>query len=230
MDDSQPTATWLDGVKGVVPLLLGVAPFGLIFGVTAINADVPAFAAWASSLLIFAGASQIAVVEILGGGGAAVIALLTAVVINARHVMYSADMGRYTAQEPWSRKVSIAYLLTDQAYLVTTHRFPSPHDLKGFIPFYFGAGLGLWTTWQLSTTAGMLLGAAIPESWSLGFAIPLTFMALLVLAIKDKPGLVAASVGGTVALLSIGLPYSLGLMIGAVAGVLAGMASERWFP
>jgi predicted branched-subunit amino acid permease len=212
----------------VSPLILGVAPFGLIFGVTAINADVPAAAAWASSFIIFAGASQIAIVDVLDNGGAAWVALFTAIIINTRLLMYSADMGRYTGGLRWSTRVGIGYLLTDQAYLVTAHRYPDPDRRDGFVAFYFGAGLTLWVTWQISTTAGMLLGAAIPASWSLGFAIPLTFMALLVLAIKTRPGLVAAVVGGAVAVAAVGLPYSLGLPLGAVAGVLAGMASERW--
>jgi predicted branched-subunit amino acid permease len=227
--DETHAPTWIDGITAVSPLLLGVAPFGLIFGVTAIAADVPPAAAWASSFIVFAGASQIAIVEVLGGGGAAIVALLTAVVINARHLMYSADMGRYTSPVPWFRRVPMAYLLTDQAYLTTTHRFPDPRSTEGLLPFYFGAALALWTTWQITTTAGMVLGAAVPESWSLDFAIPLTFMALLVHAIKDRPGVVAACVGAIVAVAAVGLPYSIGLLLGATAGVAAGMASERWF-
>jgi predicted branched-subunit amino acid permease len=228
MENASVTTSWSAGARAVAPILLSVAPFGLIFGVTATTADVPALAAWASSFIIFAGASQIAVVEVLDDGGAAVVALLTAIIINARLLMYSADMGRYTVSAPWRTKVAVAYLLTDQAYLVTAHRFPDPRTAPNVLPYYFGAGMSLWVTWQIATTSGMLLGTAVPSSWSLEFAIPLTFMALLVLAIRDKPGLVAAIVGGGVAVLTIPLPYNLGLLVGALAGVLAGMASERW--
>ena len=228
MDTAAESSSWTEGVRAVAPILLSVAPFGLIFGVTAIAADVPALAAWASSFIVFAGASQIAIVEVLDGGGAAFVAFITAVVINARMLMYSADMGRYTVTAPWRTKVRAAYLLTDQAYLVTSHRFPDPRTSPSVLPFYFGAGLALWTTWQITTTTGMLLGAAIPASWSLEFAIPLTFMALLVLAVRDRPGLVAAAAGGTVAVIATGLPYNLGLLVGAVCGVVAGLVSERW--
>jgi predicted branched-subunit amino acid permease len=228
VEESARTPRWYDGARAISPLILGVAPFGLIFGVTAINADVPATAAWASSFIVFAGASQIAIVEVLDSGGAAAVALFTAIVINARLLMYSADMGRYTVDQGWPTRIGIGYLLTDQAYLVTAHRFPSPGDHRGFVPFYFGGALTLWVTWQLTTTTGMILGAAVPASWSLGFAIPLTFLALLVLAVKTPPGLVAAAVGGAVALAAVGLPYSLGLPLGAAAGVVAGMVSERW--
>lgn len=217
---------WSDGVRAVSPLLLGVIPFGLIFGVTAASADLPAIAAWASSFVIFAGASQIALVEVMDGGGAPIIAFLTAVIINARMMMYSADTGRFTAKERLGTKLGVAYLLTDQAYLLSAHRFPDPSNAAGFVRFYFGAGLTLWTTWQISTTSGMILGSAIPESWSLEFAIPLTFMALLVLAVKDRPSLLAAVTGGAVAVAAVGLPYHLGLPLGTAAGIAVGMLTE----
>ena len=219
---------WLDGARSISPILIGVAPFGLIFGVTATNSDVPTLAAWASSFIVFAGAAQLSIIEILGTGGAAIVAIFTAIVINSRHLMYSADMGRYTTGQPMWRKVAMAYLLTDQAYLISSHRFRDPNDSSSFSSFYFGAALTLWFTWQVTTTAGFLLGASVPESWSLEFAIPLTFLALLVVAVKDRPGLVAAITGGVVALLAIGLPYHLGLVAGALAGVVAGVVSERW--
>lgn len=227
MDTSEREATWAQGVRAVSPILLGVIPFGLIFGVTAANADVPILAAWASSFIVFAGASQIALVEVMDGGGAPVVAVITAVVINARMLMYSADTGRYTASETLPLKIGAAYLLTDQAYLVTAHRFPTPARTNGYIRFYMAAALTLWTTWQITTTTGLLLGSAIPSSWSLEFAIPLTFMALLVLAVKDKPGLLAAIVGGGVAVGAIALPYHLGLLVGTAAGIAAGMLSEK---
>jgi predicted branched-subunit amino acid permease len=220
--------SWSDGVRAVSPILLGIIPFGLIFGVTAANADVPTLAAWASSFIVFAGASQIAIVEVMDGNGAPIIAVFTAVVINARLMMYSADTGRYTANDPLRTKLGVAYLLTDQAYLVSAHRFPDPSNAVGFVRFYLAGAMTLWITWQITTTTGILLGAAIPESWSLEFAIPLTFMALLVLAVKDKPGMLAAAVGGGVAVAAIGLPYHLGLVAGTASGIAAGMVSERW--
>lgn len=227
MSDSSSPPGWSEGVRAVAPILLSVAPFGLIFGVTAAASNLPELAVWASSFIVFAGASQIAIVEVLDGGGAALVAFITAVVINARLLMYSADMGRYTVSEGWNTRVGAAYLLTDQAYLVTSHRFPDPRASVRVLPFYFGAGAALWVTWQITTTSGIVLGSAVPESWSLEFAIPLTFLALLVLAIRDRPGLVAAAVGGIVAVGAVGLPYNLGLLVGSLAGVAAGMASER---
>ena len=217
-----------DGFREVSPILLGVIPFGLIFGVSAAASDVDQLAAWASSIIVFAGASQLAIVEVMGTGGAAITALLTAVIINSRHLMYSADMGRYTSHEPVRSRASIAYLLTDQAYLLSSTRYPDPASSNGVIPYYFGTALTLWITWQITTTAGFFLGNVIPASWSLEFAIPLVFGALLILAVRTKPALLSAIVGGVVAVAAMELPYGLGLMAGAAAGIAAGMISERW--
>jgi len=224
----QQTSRFFEGARAVSPILIGVVPFGLIFGVTASAASVSTWATWASSFIIFAGAAQLAVVDILGSGGTAAVAILTAVVINARHLMYSADLGSYTGSEPLRSKISMAYVLTDQAYLIWKQEFPDPGASTGYRSYYLGGALTLWMSWQISTSAGFVLGAAIPASWSLEFAIPLTFLALLVLAVKDKPGLVAAVAGGAVALAAVSMPYNLGLVMGAIAGVGAGLVSERW--
>ena len=212
----------------MAPILLSMIPFGLVFGVTAASSDVDLLAAWASSFIVFAGASQIAIVEVLDSGGSVLVAIATAVIINARLVMYSADIGRYTPALSASRKARVAYLLTDQAYLVTATRLPEPGRANGLFSYYIGAALSLWTVWQVSTTAGMVVGAALPETWELEFAVPLVFLALLVLAVRDRPGVMAAVVGGAVALATVPLPYNLGLLVGTLAGVIAGMSSERW--
>ncbi|MEZ5175653.1 MAG: AzlC family ABC transporter permease [Acidimicrobiia bacterium] len=221
--------TWREGLRDVSPVILGIIPFGLIFGVTAAGAAVDQLAAWASSLFIFAGASQFAIVDVMGSGGAAVTAFLTAVVINSRHLMYSADMGRYTSDLPLGLRARMAYILTDQAYVVTAHRFPDPSSTTGLASYYFGVAMGLWTTWQITTTSGFILGQAVPASWRLEFAVPMVFLALLVFSVKTVPALFAAAVGGFVALAGMHLDYQLGLMLGAVAGVLAGLSSEQWF-
>jgi len=92
-----------------------------------------------------------------------------------------------------------------------------------------GAGLCLWTGWQVSTAAGVLLGEALPEAWKrdLGFALPLTFIAIVVPMIRSRAALAAAVVAGAVALLSGGWDYQLGLLAAALAGIAAGWLWAR---
>lgn len=205
-------------------MLLGVAPFGLVAGATAVDVGLPVSGAVALSVFVFAGASQLAAIDLLGRDAPATVVVFTALVINARLVMYSASIAPYLQDEALSWRALAAYLLTDQVYALSVTRFAA-----GDVPrrwFYLGAAIPLWAVWQVATVAGALIGARIPASVPLGFAVPLTFLALLVPAVEDRPTATAAVVGGTVATIGVGAPYNLGLLAGALVGVLAGVLVE----
>jgi predicted branched-subunit amino acid permease len=208
-------------------LLIGVVPFGLIFGVTAAGSAVGGGLGYASSLIIFAGAAQLAVVQLITAGSAAGVVIATALVINARHLMYSAALAPHFRDFPKAWRAGLPYVLTDQAFAVSITRYDSESDSDYKRWFFLGGGLSLWITWQMTTGVGVVLGASVPESWSLGFAIPLVFLALLVPAVKDRPSLVAAVVAGGFAVVAHDVGYNLGLLIGALSGIAAGVAAER---
>jgi len=217
----------LDGMRSVAPLLVGVIPFGLIFGVTAAGSAVGGGLGYATSLIIFAGAAQLAAVQLFTEEAAAAVIIATALVINARHLMYSAALAPHFREFPRVWRLGLPYILTDQAFAVSIIKYETELDPVYRRWFYFGGAMALWTTWQISTATGVVLGASIPESWSLDFAIPLVFLALLVPALRNRPSILAAVVGGVVALVAHDVAYNLGLMIGAVAGITAGVMGER---
>ena len=227
---STPTAEFLSGVRGELPILVGVIPFGMIYGVIAIGAGLPPVTAQAMSLIVFAGSAQMLMAQLYGLGAPALVMLLAAVIVNLRHVLYSASMAPYLRKlsGPW--KWLLAYLLTDEAYAVTIIHYhkPQPASTSDYRHFFLlGSGLALWSTWQLSTAAGILLGTQVPASWGLEFTLTLTFIGLVVPSIKDRAGAVAAIAAGVAALLTFTLPLNLSLVIGAVAGIVAGLIVER---
>ncbi len=224
-----------EGFRALLPILVGVIPFGLIFGVTAAELPVDDLLGWASSFIIFAGASQLAAVDLLAADAAPVVVIMTVLVINARHLMYSASMEPHFRDFSMREKLALPYLMTDQAYAMSILRFEDADLDRSYRKWYFlGAGLALWTTWQLSTAIGVLVGDIIPGSWRLDFAVPLVFLALLVPAVRNRPGLIAAVVAATIAVSGRiahggdGLPFNLGLIFGAMAGVLAGTLADRY--
>jgi predicted branched-subunit amino acid permease len=216
-----------DGLVAVSPLLVGVAPFGLILGVTAAGSAIGGGLGYATSLIIFGGAAQLAVIQLIDVEAAIATIVITGLVINSRHMMYSAAMTPYFREFSPRSRLALPYLLTDQAFAVSITRYQEVEDPAYRRYFYLGTGLGLWVTWQITTAAGVLIGAQIPESWSLDFAIPLVFVALLAVAVRTKPKAIAALVGGVVAVLAQDAPYQLWMIIGAAAGVAAGIAAER---
>ena len=218
------------GVKGVVPILLGVIPFGMIYGVLAISAGLTPAAAQAMSAIVFAGSAQFVGAQLFRLGTPGAIIILTTFVVNLRHMLYSASLAPYLKHLSWRWKALLAYLLTDEAYAVAITRYnrasqspPLPADLHWY---FFGAGLCLWLTWQASTMVGIVLGAQIPTGWALDFTLALTFIALVVPALKDRPSLAAALTAGIVAVAAGGLPYRLGLMAAALCGIVAGLLLE----
>ena len=180
-----------------------------------------------TSVIIFAGAAQLATLQLIDAGIAGAVVIATALVINSRHLMYSAALAPHFREFPAIARFTLPYVLTDQAFAVSIVRYGDVNDPVYKQWYFTGAALTLWITWQISTIVGIVLGAQVPASWSLDFAIPLVFLVLLVPSIKSRPDLIAAVVGGGVAVAAAGAPYGLGLMIGAISGVVAGVIAQR---
>lgn len=214
------------GIQAELPILIGVSPFGMIYGVLAINAGLNPVPAQGMSSIVFAGSAQFVTTQLLATQSPGWVIVFTIAVMNLRHALYSASIAPYLARLREGWKWLLAYFLTDEAYAVTILHLQKKEEEK--YPHYYllGAGLALWVCWQASTALGILLGAIIPESWSLDFTLALTFIALLVPALKRRPEILAAGVSGIVAVLTWAFPYKLGLLIAAVSGIGIGLWAE----
>jgi predicted branched-subunit amino acid permease len=216
---------FIDGARGALPILPGVVPFAMICSVAAISVGLTPFEAMSMSFIVFAGASQLAVLQLIGEGSFWLVMVLTAWVINLRFTMYSAALAPYLQDEPMYRKAPFVYILSDQAFGVTMSHFANEMPANPAW-YYYGASSTIALTWTFSAIAGALLGTLVPESWGLDFAFPLSFMALMFAALKDRPAVIAALVGGISAIIAKGLPYNLGLVLAALLGIGAGVLAE----
>ncbi len=214
-------------MRAQLPLLLGVAPFGMAYGAYAVKSGIDTGLAQAMSVIVFAGASQFVGVRLIVEDVPAAVVVLAVVLVNLRHVLYSASLAPYVEQLDRRWRWLLAYLLTDEAYATVIARYRR----DGVSPyghwFFFGAAAALWAIWQLSTALGVFVGAAVPDSWSLDFALPLTFIAILVPTLGQRSALGAAAVAGLVAVLAFRWPYGVGLIAAAAAGMAAGIALDR---
>lgn len=213
------------GVRDVAPLLLGIAPFGLVAGVAAMNAGLTLEQAVGMSVIVFAGAAQLAALELIGQDAPLSVIVVTAVVINLRMVMYSASIAPYFRSLPARIRTGAAYLLTDQAYALSISIYRSDERIDR-LGYYLGAAVAPWIVWQVTTVIGALIQTGVPDSLGLEFAVPLVFLALLVPAMEDGPTTVAGVFGGVLAVLGGSLPLNLGLLVGAAIGIVAGVAAE----
>ena len=218
---------FLAGSRDEMAILLGVIPFGMIYGALALQAGLSAAEAQSMSWIVFAGSAQFMMVQLFSGDAPGMVIVLITVVMNLRHALYSASLAPYLSYVARPARTALAYLLTDEAYAVSISRFLRVDGGVQRHWYFFGAGLTLWSAWQLSTAAGIFLGARIPSNWPLDFAIPLTFIALLVPNLKDRPSVAAALAAGLTAALANGLPFKLGLLAAALVGIAAGMLASR---
>lgn len=214
------------GVRAEIPLLIGVFPFGMIYGALALGAGLSTAAAQLMSSLVFAGSAQFITTQLVKDSAPGFVIVLTIAVVNLRHMLYSASLAPHLASLSLRWKVLLSYLLTDEAYAPSIIHYEN-HGVKPHSHwFLFGAGLALWVTWQTSTALGIFLGASIPDSWSLEFALPLTFIAMVVPVLKNRPAIATALSAGLVALAAYTLPYKLGLIIAALVGIAVGTLLE----
>lgn len=236
---------FISGFKAVLPILIGVIPFGMIYGVLALDAGMLPVQAQAMSSIVFAGSSQFIATQLIGNIVFGFVIVLTITVVNLRHLLYSASIAPYFINQSKKWKFFLAYFLTDEAYAVAIAHFRKlEKDLEAFNPgenipqilndiyankhfYYLGAGLGLWSIWQISTAAGIFLGAIIPETWSLDFTLALTLIALLVPTFEDRASFMAAAVAGLISVFAYALPYKIGLLAAAFAGITVGVILKK---
>jgi 4-azaleucine resistance transporter AzlC len=188
---------------------------------------MPLILAQLVSLIVFAGSAQFACAQLIGASASGLVIVSTAFIINLRHALYSASLEPHTRHLPRRWKWLLSYLLTDEAYAVTIAHYQNNAPLRNKHWYFFGAGIGLWSTWQTSTAVGIILGAHVPATWSLDFALALSFIAIVVPMLKTRADLAAALSAGAMALALHALPYKLGLLVASFVGIAVGFVLSR---
>ena len=220
-------SAFIQGLRDQVPFILGNIPFGLITGAAAISAGMDPWLSMAMSVIIFAGASQLAAISLLAQHAPGGIVVLTVLVVNLRMMMYSAAVAPYFRKTPKLRKWLFSYLLTDHAFALLTTRFDKHHVPKHMDAYYFGVTSAMWCIWQLSVAIGIFAGSLVPAKLSLDFAIPLVFLSLVLPALHTRSHWAAAIGATAAAAFCIALPLKLGLIVAAVTGVVIGVLAEH---
>ena len=220
------------GFAEMVPACIGLVPFGLVCGVGAAAAGASPLAALGLSAIVFSGAAQILAVQLLAAGAPLAVIVMTCFVAGLRFVIYSAAMAPYLRPLSPRFQRSVAFLLTDQAFAASVRRLSAGGNPRAAGLHFLGGGFALWAMWQVTNMAGYFAGNVIPAAWSLDFAVPLCFIALVAPHLRTAPTIGAALVAGYAVIALSALPMKLNLIvagtIGIVAGTLADFARERW--
>jgi 4-azaleucine resistance transporter AzlC len=219
---SSASAAFVAGITAAWPLLPGVVPLGMVYGATARGAGLSVALTAAMSAVVFSGSAQFVATQLIAAGTPGTMVVFTTLIMNLRHLLYSASMAPYAkgVRSPW--RWLMAYLLTDEAYAMAIG--PHRQAAATHLPWYFlGVGSAVWGGWQSGTLLGALLGARVPAHRELEFTLPLTFMAILAPALRSRASVAAAATAGSVAVLTADLPLGLGFLLAALAGVGVGL-------
>ena len=203
------------GFLDVIPLTIPVIPFGIIYGVIAIEIGLSPLVAFCMSFIIFAGSSQIAFAQLFSAGASPLVMISSVAVINSRHFLYGAVLSQYLNKLNCYWKILLSYLMTDQAFSVSLSYLKKNHKKKNAHFHMLGSGLTLWFLWQLSTLAGIILGNIVPEQLGLTFAIPLTFLSLIISELRKKDHLIVIAVSGLASLALYDFPFKIYIIVSA---------------
>ena len=211
---------FLKGIFDVSPLMIPVVPFGLIFGVLAIDIGFTPLETMGMSLIVFGGASQIVLLQLFSGGASSLVIISSVGAVNSRHLLYGAVVSEHLSDLKLIWKIIISYFLIDQAFAISNEYLKKNNNRNRYFHLV-GGGATCWVIWQSTTLLGIVLGASIPEKLGLSFAVPLTFLALLVNDFRKFLNVIVIIISGIVATLGYNyIPFKAYVIVAALAGLL----------
>ncbi|MEH6444519.1 MAG: AzlC family ABC transporter permease [Oceanospirillaceae bacterium] len=211
------------GAKDLLPLASGVVPFGLITGANGVALGMPIEQVIAMTILFYAGSAQLITYQLIQDNAAFFMIFLTSIVINLRFAIYSMALSPLISPLAKRYRFPLAYLLSDQAYALSSMPEKMQQNPTQRLWYYVGAAFNQWFIWVVSVIAGTIIGVRIPEYLSLEFTIPLAFLAMLVSTISNRQLFIVALISGSCAAVAQFLPYNLGFIVAVTSGVLAGL-------
>ena len=212
--------TFLKGTVDVLPLMIPVVPFGIIFGAIGIELGFGPYLTYVTSIIIFSGASQIVILQLFSAGASSLVAIASSSVISTRHLLYGAVVSQHLNHLSIYWKIGLSYLLTDQAFAVSNEYFKKNNKDKFKHYHLVGSGFTLWLIWQFTTIIGILLGSIVPEEFGLTFTIPLTFLALLVNYLRNIDHLIVIIISGISSIIFFDSPFKSYIIISSIIALI----------
>ena len=223
--NTAPSRPAIQGSLDALPLFVPALPFAFVFGVVVAEAGIPQWLGWSSSPIIFGGAIQVTLFTLIGEGASVAAAVSAALIVGARHMLYSVTLApKFQNQPGWFRWIG-SYVLIDQVFVLSQIK---PIDEPAtFRRYFLSAGFTFWTLWMTCTALGVVLGPSIPPEWGFEFAAPVLFVSLMMAASDRRDKLAAAGLAMTVTYVSAGLPNRLGILVAVISTVIVMMLLRK---
>ncbi len=226
LHDTLRHAQFRAGVRDMSSVSLGIAAWGLVTGVAMVKGGLSIPLALLMTFTVFAGSAQLAAIPLMTVGAPVWVVWATALCINLRFVIFSAQWRPYFMRYPLRQRLLLSYLSGDLTYVLFMKRFPEPSDDEGQAEYFVGASSANWLSWQLPAVAGILLADVIPTHWGLGFAGVLALLGLTYSLVSDRATALAAVVAGAAAVAAFALPLRLHIVVAIAAAVCVGLLMD----
>jgi 4-azaleucine resistance transporter AzlC len=229
MPPATKLASLTAGARDTVPMLVGAAPFGMIFGALVGTTQLAPWQGQMMSLGVFAGSSQFIAIGLLAGHAGLLVIWFATFIVNLRHMLYAASLLPHVRHLPQRWRWLLGFLLTDETFAVVDSYYRQHPQARQGHWYFLGSGLAMYLNWQCWTLVGLGFGAVFPQLQTLGldFAMVVTFIAIVVPQLTRLPHFSAAVAAGSVAYMLKDWPYKLGLMVAIMVGVGVGMLLTR---
>lgn len=214
----------------MLPTALGIGAWGLITGVAMGNSGLPMPLAILMSLIVFAGSAQLATLPLLASGAPILVIWATALCVNLRFLIFSAQWRPYLMHLPRKRRIAVSYLMADLNYVLFMRRYPEPRAEPGQLPYLLGGAATNWTCWQVPSLLGIVFAASVPTSWGIGFAGTLALLGVGLSLVSDRTTIVAGAVAGCAAVAAYALPLKLNILVAIAAAVAIGVLMDHTRP
>ena len=221
--------TFIKGILDILPLMIPVVPFGIIYGVIGVEIGLSPMEVFAMSFVIFAGSSQIAFAQLFAAGASPLVMISSVAVINSRHILYGAVLAEYLGKLRLTWKILLSYLMADQAFSVSSAYFKKNVKNKNAHFHMLGSGLTLWSLWQLSTLIGIVLGNIVPAQLGLEFAIPLTFFSLILSELRKLDHVIIMLISGICSVLTYDFPFKIYIIFSAIFSLAISIMINKKF-
>lgn len=218
-----------EGWRASASTIPAVLAWGIVSGMAMVKSGMTLWQSVAMTLTVYAGSAQFAILPLLAVHTPLLVIFLTAMIVNLRFVIFSAAVAPHFAHLPWYQRLWYGYFNGDISMAFFPQRFPvqTVHQPAGKLGYFKAICFPGWFAWQVGAIIGILLASQIPESWNIGFAGTLALIAVTIPMIVNRAALAGVVVSGSVAVVAIGLPYRLGLLLAVLVGISAAMLVDK---
>lgn len=228
MTDAQRRAFML-GLREAIAPFVAVGTWGFVTGIAMVKSGLSENMAALMTVMVYAGSAQLTALPLIESNAPLWLIFMAGLVVNIRFIIFGAALQPYFRHMSWPRRFFLGILTSDIAFVLFMARYSDGRRVGTAQQLWYFLGIVVpgWFVWNICSLIGVYLGGFVPASWSLDFAAILALLAIVIPLVKTRPMVMCLLVAGTVAWAGQILPLRLGLAAAVIAGVAAGIFSER---